>query len=314
MSKEVKSNRTGLVKKAVMQAIIACSHEINHDAVVLKFSRQQMGHNAYNQLGLRVEAAIAVALLDTIPSDDGRIATCESCGNGIMEGQTYHTGPDVDFCHDCSPTFADMLANPASFITDGDEHMTPDQAQEIYDKHIAAGGSPDDRMVHHPGTDQQPFPTFDLVERQAASVAAMVTEYVEGGLKGKTDWRNGLETIIFARLKRLEASREFLAEVNDKSHPRFIAGYTAGLNDGRLERQRQPSPNLFGWRPIASAPKDGSDLLLSAASWHGDVVVGCWSFEGWRDRDDTDALEPTHWMPLPAAPNENEPDASEGSK
>lgn len=57
-----------------------------------------------------------------------------------------------------------------------------------------------------------------------------------------------------------------------------------------------------GWQLIETAPKDGSDVLLSSPHWHGDVVVGCWSFEGWRDRDDSDKLEPTHWMPLPAAP------------
>lgn len=61
-----------------------------------------------------------------------------------------------------------------------------------------------------------------------------------------------------------------------------------------------------GWQPIESAPKDGSDVLLSSPHWHGDVVVGCWSFEGWRDREDSDKLEPTHWMPLPAAPENAE--------
>jgi hypothetical protein len=53
------------------------------------------------------------------------------------------------------------------------------------------------------------------------------------------------------------------------------------------------------WQPISTAPKDGTDILLSAKSWHGDVVVGCWSFGGWRDRDDADKLEPTHWMAVP---------------
>lgn len=60
------------------------------------------------------------------------------------------------------------------------------------------------------------------------------------------------------------------------------------------------------WHPIETAPKDGTDVLLSSPHWHGDVVVGCWSFEGWRDRDDSDKLAPTHWMPLPAAPETEE--------
>ncbi len=62
----------------------------------------------------------------------------------------------------------------------------------------------------------------------------------------------------------------------------------------------------YHWQPIETAPKDGSDVLLSSPNWHGDVVVGCWSFEGWRDREDSDKLEPTHWMPLPAAPAKQE--------
>lgn len=68
------------------------------------------------------------------------------------------------------------------------------------------------------------------------------------------------------------------------------------------ENAFQKNENIDGWQAIGTAPKDGSDLLLSATNWHGDVVVGCWSFEGWRDRDDADALEPTHWMPLPEPP------------
>ena len=59
---------------------------------------------------------------------------------------------------------------------------------------------------------------------------------------------------------------------------------------------------VAGWQTIETAPKDGSDVLLSAANWHGDVLVGCWSFNGWRDRYDADELAPTHWMPLPPPP------------
>ncbi|HEY0124995.1 MAG TPA: hypothetical protein VGC14_25175 [Rhizobium sp.] len=60
------------------------------------------------------------------------------------------------------------------------------------------------------------------------------------------------------------------------------------------------------WQDISTAPKDGTDLLLSAENWHGDVVVGCWSFGGWRDRDDGDALRPTHWQHIPSAPTPSE--------
>lgn len=60
------------------------------------------------------------------------------------------------------------------------------------------------------------------------------------------------------------------------------------------------------WRPIESAPKDGRDrLLLFIPTFAGDKIwTGVWA-SGWvnangRLRDDE---QPTHWRPLPAAPD-----------
>ena len=49
-----------------------------------------------------------------------------------------------------------------------------------------------------------PSTDVELTERQAASLAAMVIDWVDGGLRGGTDWRPGLEGIILARLIRLK--------------------------------------------------------------------------------------------------------------
>lgn len=52
-----------------------------------------------------------------------------------------------------------------------------------------------------------------------------------------------------------------------------------------------------GWQPIATAPKDGENVLL----WCGgpEPVIGFWNRrDGWGDDF------PTHWMPLPAPPTE----------
>lgn len=68
-----------------------------------------------------------------------------------------------------------------------------------------------------------------------------------------------------------------------------------------------------GWQPIETAPKDGSSVMLAREdddfSW---VCEGHWDRAGlhsgwyaanthWTDATG-DALDPTHWQPLPAPP------------
>lgn len=80
------------------------------------------------------------------------------------------------------------------------------------------------------------------------------------------------------------------------------------------------APAERGWRPIATAPKDGTDILLWE-KW-GDVpFVGFWHAEGrWSYRSDhlyvngDASLDPnwndlTHWQPLPAPPVPAEEDS-----
>ena len=58
------------------------------------------------------------------------------------------------------------------------------------------------------------------------------------------------------------------------------------------------------WRPIDSAPKDGTWVLLGWSNNPSHVAIGNWGIDGWCD--DGDGLEfhnqPSHWMPLPAGP------------
>lgn len=81
--------------------------------------------------------------------DDGRWATCESCGRGIMPGERYHGGGDADQCADCAPTYQDMLNDPSRFIDLAtEEHLTPEQAQEFCDEHCNSGGELSDKILH----------------------------------------------------------------------------------------------------------------------------------------------------------------------
>jgi hypothetical protein len=50
--------------------------------------------------------------------------------------------------------------------------------------------------------DQQPGETGSPIDAISKNLAGMVTEYVEGGLKLGTDWRNGLAEVIAKRLTR----------------------------------------------------------------------------------------------------------------
>ena len=59
------------------------------------------------------------------------------------------------------------------------------------------------------------------------------------------------------------------------------------------------------WMPIESAPKDeeyhGDEILLAS---NVDVYFGHWYKGAWyrRDMADLTKCSPTHWMPLPKAP------------
>ena len=93
---------------------------------------------------------------------------------------------------------------------------------------------------------------------------------------------------------------------------------------------RALSEGLGAWQPIATAPRDGTTVLLAAP---GRVTAGEWHAEQWPTASEyhsstgeylgqhetgecipaawyswdggfTDEHPPTHWMPLPAGPQE----------
>jgi hypothetical protein len=65
-----------------------------------------------------------------------------------------------------------------------------------------------------------------------------------------------------------------------------------------------------GWRPIESAPKDRSIILLGGAGWRTtgwyDDTRGEWYQMGehWTDSHGGPLPSPTYWLPLPAPPAE----------
>lgn len=67
----------------------------------------------------------------------------------------------------------------------------------------------------------------------------------------------------------------------------------------------------MGWQDIASAPKDGTPVLIAQKNKHGwyiDAGENFFKIDGvdvWRPRESNDlvvAFAPSHWMPLPPPP------------
>jgi hypothetical protein len=64
---------------------------------------------------------------------------------------------------------------------------------------------------------------------------------------------------------------------------------------------------MSAWQPIATAPKDGTWVLLGGCEYGYSLAVACWVH--WHGRDDwcdyvSRGFKPTHWMPLPPPPDE----------
>ena len=66
-----------------------------------------------------------------------------------------------------------------------------------------------------------------------------------------------------------------------------------------------PPREVTGWQPIETAPKDETDILLGFANHLRPAVVCGW-FGDWTEYDSTNVCKgtPTHWMPLPPAPED----------
>jgi NTP pyrophosphatase (non-canonical NTP hydrolase) len=87
------------------------------------------------------------------------------------------------------------------------------------------------------------------------------------------------------------------------SHWLDISAMWPGVTAQVSALRAQPSNDAEGWRDIASAPKDGTEIL---ACWErcGTRAIVYWSGgPRWLDQSDSpEASNPTHWRPLPTAP------------
>lgn len=76
-----------------------------------------------------------------------------------------------------------------------------------------------------------------------------------------------------------------------------------------VKQQRQAAvAEAMAWRPIETAPKDDTELLLGQFDGTRFVCDGVADWSYWQHYEPA----PTHWQPLPQPPQESQPGAGEG--
>lgn len=61
------------------------------------------------------------------------------------------------------------------------------------------------------------------------------------------------------------------------------------------------SPDVHGWLDIATAPRDGTWILVFLKTDHPQETV-CWAHDAWANGYNDQPVIATHWQPLPAPP------------
>jgi hypothetical protein len=109
---------------------------------------------------------------------------------------------------------------------------------------------------------------------------------------------HAVATTIYIAIAEIERLRSLQAPAESELEAAHRQGYVRGLVD---------EADRHAWRPIESAPKDGTAVLLFG---DGDTFVGQWStYSTWNlvhaggYAEDADApSSPTLWLPLPEPP------------
>ncbi len=180
-----------------------------------------------------------------------------------------------------------------------------------------------------------PAPGGEAVDRLAVQkLMHPVSHYLQGKGVSQRIAEEASERATDAMYRHLAASpvvpvgREDIARIIDPSTFDLIAHYT-GIDrlDGLSPSEREPDvfkgypqlkelralalakadailaalrPTETGWRDIATAPRDGTDVLVCDDET-GERHVSYWTGDCWSGRN---RFKPTHWMPLPTAPTD----------
>jgi hypothetical protein len=99
----------------------------------------------------------------------------------------------------------------------------------------------------------------------------------------------------------VKAAAEWLLELGTHSGVRPVYLYERAVREDGVAVAR--AVLAAGWRPIESAPRDGTRVLL-VGRWitlpgHSGIVIGHWAERWWSGGV---PIEPSHYMPLPKPP------------
>lgn len=114
---------------------------------------------------------------------------------------------------------------------------------------------------------------------------------------------NEITNIVFSALSDRKGFDDWFDQIDQELQTEIKAEIAEALAALRA----QPA----GWEPIASAPKDGTEILLGHPD--GSLSVGWWKPRGasigWTDGGTFSMSWPLYWQPLPAAPTGEQRDA-----
>ena len=76
----------------------------------------------------------------------------------------------------------------------------------------------------------------------------------------------------------------------------------------RLRARAAEMERAQQWRPIAEAPRDGTSVILGWSGHDDWTCTACWSEGGWSADNYLEWMtQPTHFRPLPLAPDTHQP-------
>jgi hypothetical protein len=157
-------------------------------------------------------------------------------------------------------------------------------------------------------------------QREALIAAAEDGLKAEGEIKRITFCRDNAVSMEKRASEESEALRDRVQELEEalnEADTWICELLPASSNGGdRLEQLRSalsnPTPQpprytLDGWQDIETAPKDGTWIIIGHPEWRRSAD-GYWSddFREWRFSGYAPERQPTHWQPLPPAPQQKE--------